>query len=138
MIKNKREQFLMIEAKDFILLSNRLKPRDVLMFLHFKAMVDWDIRHKNYNTVRKTVREIKAERLPTWSIGKIWSAKKILLAEGLLVPVDRCRVRLNEKKVLYPELNVPITEQSVQEAGQNRIDEIKGQISDIVKKWHIS
>lgn len=132
----------MIDRKDFTLLSNVLKPREVVMFLHFKIMADWDEKHVNYNTARKTIREIQVERLPSWSIGKICESRKILMDKGLLAHVDRTRVRLSEEKVLHPELivpviepTVPIAEPAVQEAGQSRVEEIKKQISEMTKKF---
>jgi hypothetical protein len=138
MTQKKQEQFLMIAIKDFILLSNKLKPREVVLFLHYKAMADWDIRHKNYNTVGKTLREIRTEKLSSWSVAKICDSRQILIDKGLLIPIDRSRVRLNEPKILYPELNVQQPEQVVQDDGQSRINKIKEDIKNIVKKWHIS
>lgn len=134
----KKPSWKQLYDKELIEISNRLTPRDAIMFLNFRAMVDWDVRHKNFNTAKKTIREIQAERLPTWSIGTIWSAKKALINEGLLIPVGRSRVQLNENIIRKAIQTVQSSEPLVQDDGQSRISKIKEDIKNIVKKWHIS
>jgi hypothetical protein len=111
-------------------LSNHFKSNECVLFLHYRSIMDWDERHKNFGTAKKTIREMKRDQLPSWSIGKIWMVRKRLIQKKLLIKMADNRYQVAENKFQFTEKAIRDPEKNVREDEEDKIDKTKQEISD--------
>lgn len=126
-----------------------LKDSEIRLLLCCALMADWDKKHKNFGTFEKTIREIKAEQLSSWSTGKISNTINSLITKKFLTRISSSRLRVenywlyraNSKKAEYAfqllEQDIQPTEQGVQEFEQKIVQELEKSKAEITGKWKL-
>lgn len=102
--------------RDYLEKERNLTDSECRLLNVYRAVLDWDSRHKNFGTSDISIREIKDSYLPHWSIGKISEVRQKLVVNGGLRKLDRSRFApcLSEKKLQSVERSVQSTERAVQ------------------------
>lgn len=113
--------------KDDLKRLTALKDREFRLYAHYLSFVIWDSRKEAiFGSTNKSIRQIKTESLPNWSIGKIYEVQQILIQKGFLImrPDGRMgikdfylyRVKPEEAEIIFRNLEqgVQIPERFVQ------------------------
>lgn len=146
----KKLSFIPLYRSEFMRLTENLEDRELVLYLSLVTNAGWDRRHINtYGKVNKTLREIREEFFPSWSLGKVHSVVTSLKNKGFVQISGKRSLGINyfwiytatRKEVLTilsnPEHNVQLPKQIVHRSEQNvRSSEqiqLRKEISDLVK-----
>ena len=81
----KKASYIKVYKEDLKRL-NILKDREFRLYTHYLSFVIWDSRKEAiFGSTDKSIREIKKESLPNWSVGKIYEVQQILIEKGFLI-----------------------------------------------------
>jgi len=142
--------FIRLYRKELTVRLKNLTDRELRLFLVFATLAGWDHRNKRtYGIVRKSYREIKAENLSKWSIGKISEVSRKLIGRGFIERIKPAHIRVNyywlfranidkaEQGYQLVEQGIQPTEQNIREYEQGRNENLKAEKENIVKNMRI-
>jgi len=122
-----------------------LNDQEFRLLIHYASLAGWDVRHPNFGTFRKTVRDLKDEQLPSWGIGKISRITNSLIEKGFLSRLKNSRICVKyywlyrssqptaEQAYQAIEQNIPISEQGVLKSQQTELDNMRSGLTDMLK-----
>lgn len=103
-----------------------LTDQEYRLLMIYRGSCDWDPKHINFGTSDISLREIKKDLLPGWSLGKLSEVRKKMVENGGLRQTSRTRFGIKNPEIFYKkrvrdielvvqsaERNVHSTEQAV-------------------------
>lgn len=91
-MKTNKTSWIRLYRQELTVRLKNLNDQEFRLMIHLASLTDWDIRHPNFGTLRKTVRDIKDEQLPSWGIGKISRITNNLIEKGFLSRLESSRI----------------------------------------------
>lgn len=91
----KKASYTKIYQKDLKRLTV-LKDREFRLYIHYLSFVIWDSSKSTFGSTNKSLREIKRESLPKWSISKIFEVQRILIEKGFLTKHSDGRIEVKD------------------------------------------
>jgi len=121
------------------LASNTVKyfsDAEFRLMVIFSSVAGWDPRQKeNYQTIKKGLRTLKTDDLPTWEISKLSRIIKQLIIKKQVHRIGNSRIKLGEA-VPVLEQSVPIIENNVLNMEQDSINRKLAEIGKRFKNGH--
>jgi hypothetical protein len=147
-IKMKNVSFLKLYRYEYLVRLKHLSDQEERLFLKYVSLADWDRKNsKTFGMVRNiSIRKLKDEYLPGWSIGKICEIRKKLIDKGYLqikekgdVWIDtfwiyQTSVRGAERAFQCIERGIHPSEQNVRQAELTEEDKIRNPKQELLER----
>lgn len=154
----KRASYIRLYRQELSVRLKGLSDREFRLLLVYASLADWDMKHKTFGMVKKSLREVlDDEHMPKWSLTKLSIVTGLLVKKGYISHAGKNRIKVekyrlyradeDEVAVFYDKLEqgavpnteeiVPIPEQSVTKTEQTHISEVDDEKAKLAQRLSV-